>query len=92
MPSIGNAMMVFLGRILVNHDGSDMSTICASNTDGSFDDSRLMEEALRRARASRFDAALESDLIERVIVAELSRGTRNLHGLMRAVSQHSAAK
>lgn len=75
-----------------NHDGSDMTTIRASNIDCSTNDKQLMEEALRRARACRFSFGTVPDSIEQAIFTALSRGTRDVHGIMRAVSQQLPAK
>jgi len=50
-------------------------------------DPRLLSEAFRRARERATNALIDSDSLLSSIIAEARRGTRDLHGLIKAAEQ-----
>jgi hypothetical protein len=52
-------------------------------------DSRLLEEAFRRAREAPLNRRADSITLRKAIIEEARRGTRHMHGLVSAASKVS---
>ena len=66
-----------------------MTQTCAPDTNLTENDRRLIAEATRRAMACRFNAAADTGTIEHAIETAVRRGTKDMHGFMRAAAERA---
>jgi|GEM_PF-3425237 len=69
-----------------------MNELLINNVPATRNEVHLLQAALRRACAARFNQGIDEKEIFAAIVAEAEKGTRDMHGLVRAAAKlHKAA-
>lgn len=63
-----------------------MTEFSINNRPATSNEVHLLQEALRRACASKWNHGLEEKVVLEAIIAEAEKGTRDMHGLVRAAA------